>query len=217
MCRWYARVPKEAAAPNGKYFQKIIVDGKYSLVRISKYHDFQNYYSYYMFYIFCIYARYIYKIMDQVSFFIQNSLYLISDKVCSESLKKKSSYMMARVVLNSYLTSFYVSAWVCIVTRVLSMTINPRSSLKTLRGQPPRLFTDQQAKARKFKSIVSEQFYTQSIIRNIFWNRNEDLIQDKNSCVKHGDSTWGMIVPFAPQRNCSLKNMNCPPTLSSPF
>ena len=48
--------------------------------------------------------------MDQVSFFIQNSLYLISDKVCSESLKKKSSYMMARVVLNSYLTSFYVCA-----------------------------------------------------------------------------------------------------------
>ena len=97
------------------------------------------------------------------------------------------------------------------------MTINPRSSLKTLRGQPPRLFTDQQAKARKFKSIVSEQFYTQSIIRNIFWNRNEDPIQDKNSCVKHGDSTWGMIVPFAPQRNCSLKNMNCPPNLILTF
>ena len=88
---------------------------------------------------------------------------------------------------------------------------------RLITGQPPRLFTDQQAKAHKFKSIVSEQFYTQSIIRNMFWNRNEDLIQDKNSCVKHGDSTWGMIVPFAPQRNCSLKNMNCPPTLSSPF
>ena len=88
---------------------------------------------------------------------------------------------------------------------------------RLITGQPPRLFTDQQAKAHKFKSIVSEQFYTQSIIRNIFWNRNEDPIQDKNSCVKHGDSTWGMIVPFAPQRNCPLKNMNCPPTLSSPF